>query len=69
MSLQKVKKKSCTILISITIALEHLQQDHLTSIFPLGGKVKIYWKGESLAAVPMSLILFSSSEGVMTSEL
>lgn len=36
MPLQKVKKKSCTILISITIALEHLQQDHLTSIFPLG---------------------------------
>lgn len=38
-------------------------------ISPLGGKVKIYWTWESLAAIPMSLILFSSSEGVMTSEL
>lgn len=68
-------RKNCTSLIFITIHLKCIQQDHLPSVspppnFPLGGEVEIYeWRGEGLAAVPMSLILLSSSEGVMTSEL
>lgn len=66
-------KKNCVCLISITIHLKTSFAFNRTICqvcFPLGQEVEIYERGgEGLAVVPMSLILLSSSEGVMTSEL